>query len=120
MKDSGLLYTREQKEKVLPISPKVTKRTEPFSFTIVKVLYKTCQESNLSCWPKQSLTCSLMKNIQAFLSLAAILLMVTMSGCELIGDIFQAGMWFALIIVAIVIILILWIIRKIRGPRTRL
>jgi hypothetical protein len=48
MKDSGLLYTRGQQEKVLPISPKVSKRAEPFSFTIVKVLYKTCQERNLS------------------------------------------------------------------------
>jgi heme/copper-type cytochrome/quinol oxidase subunit 4 len=61
-----------------------------------------------------------MKNIQALFSLLFILLMVTMSSCEVIGDIFQAGMWFALIIVAIVIVLILWIIRKIRGPRTRL
>jgi predicted lysophospholipase L1 biosynthesis ABC-type transport system permease subunit len=61
-----------------------------------------------------------MKNIQALFTLVFILLMVTMSGCELIGDIFQAGMWFAFIIVAIVIVLILWIIRKIRGPRTRL
>jgi heme/copper-type cytochrome/quinol oxidase subunit 4 len=61
-----------------------------------------------------------MKNIQALFSLLFILLMVTMSSCEVIGDIFQAGMWFALIIVAIVIVLILWIIRKIRGPRTRM
>jgi heme/copper-type cytochrome/quinol oxidase subunit 4 len=61
-----------------------------------------------------------MKNIQAFLSLVFILLMVTMSGCEVIGDIFKAGMWTALIIIIIVIILVLWIIRKLRGPRTRL
>jgi predicted lysophospholipase L1 biosynthesis ABC-type transport system permease subunit len=61
-----------------------------------------------------------MKNIQAFLSLAFILLLVTMSSCEVIGDIFQAGMWFAVIVIAIVILLILWIVRKLRGPRTRL
>lgn len=61
-----------------------------------------------------------MKNIRAFFSLIAILLLLTMSGCEIIGDIFQAGMWFAFILVAIAIVLVLWIIRKLRGPRTRL
>jgi predicted lysophospholipase L1 biosynthesis ABC-type transport system permease subunit len=61
-----------------------------------------------------------MKNMRAFLSLAFILLLLTMSSCEVIGDIFQAGMWFAVIVIAIVILLILWIIRKLRGPRTRL
>jgi hypothetical protein len=61
-----------------------------------------------------------MKNIQAFFSLVFILLLVTMSGCEVIGDIFQAGMWTAVIIIVIVVVLILWLIRKIRGPRTRL
>ncbi|MGV3642223.1 MAG: hypothetical protein ACO1NZ_16995 [Adhaeribacter sp.] len=61
-----------------------------------------------------------MKNIQALFSLVAILLLVTMSSCEVIGDIFQAGMWFAVIIIAVVVIVILWIIRKLRGPRTRL
>ena len=48
------------------------------------------------------------------------LLLVTMSSCEVIGDIFQAGMWFAVIVIAIVILLIFWIIRKLGGPRTRL
>jgi heme/copper-type cytochrome/quinol oxidase subunit 4 len=61
-----------------------------------------------------------MKNIQAFLSLVFILLMVTMTGCEAIGDIFKAGMWTAVIIIVIVVLVILWIIRKLRGPRTRL
>jgi heme/copper-type cytochrome/quinol oxidase subunit 4 len=61
-----------------------------------------------------------MKNIQAFFSLVCILLLMTMSSCEVIGDIFQAGMWTAVIIIVIVILLVLWIIRKLRGPRTRL
>lgn len=56
-----------------------------------------------------------MKNLQAFLLLVGILLMTTMTGCELVGDIFEAGMWFALIIIGIVVLLILWIFRKIRG-----
>ena len=46
-----------------------------------------------------------------------ILLTFTMSSCEAIGDIFKAGMWTAVIIIAIVILLIMWLIRKIRGPR---
>jgi hypothetical protein len=40
-----------------------------------------------------------------------------MSSCDVIGDIFKAGMWTALIIIAVVIILIMWLIRKMRGPR---
>jgi FtsH-binding integral membrane protein len=38
----------------------------------------------------------------------------TMSGCELIGDVLQFGVWLGVIIVVVVIALVLWIIRKIR------
>ncbi|MDQ3072289.1 MAG: hypothetical protein M3Q97_03365 [Bacteroidota bacterium] len=41
------------------------------------------------------------------------LLAVTMTSCELVGDIFEAGMWVGIIIVALVIALIIWIIRKV-------
>jgi len=60
-----------------------------------------------------------MKNIKVYLSLMLILLTFTMSSCEAIGDIFEAGMWTAVIIIAIVILLIMWILRKFRGPRNR-
>lgn len=43
-----------------------------------------------------------------------VLLMFTMSSCEVIGDIFKAGMWTALIIIVLVIILVVWIFKKIR------
>ena len=36
------------------------------------------------------------------------------SSCELVGDIFQAGMWIGVIIVIAIIALILWLLRKIR------
>lgn len=58
-----------------------------------------------------------MKNIKVFLSMVLILLTFTMSSCEVIGDIFQAGMWTAVIIIAVVILLIMWLIRKLRGGR---
>lgn len=43
-----------------------------------------------------------------------VLLMFTMSSCELIGDIFEAGMWTALIIIVLIVILITWLFRKLR------
>lgn len=42
---------------------------------------------------------------------------ITLSSCELIGDIFEAGFMVAIIAVIVVITLILWIIRKVRRPR---
>lgn len=41
------------------------------------------------------------------------LLMMTLTGCELIGDIFQAGMAVGIILVVLVIGIIIWILRKI-------
>ena len=44
-----------------------------------------------------------------------VLLTFTLSSCEVIGDIFEAGMWTALIIIIIIVLIIVWIFRKIRG-----
>jgi hypothetical protein len=41
-----------------------------------------------------------------------IMLMLSFTGCQLIGDIFRAGVWVGIIIVIIVIALLIWIIRK--------
>lgn len=43
-----------------------------------------------------------------------VLLTFTMSSCELVGDIFEAGMWTALIIIVLIVLLISWIFRKFR------
>ncbi len=43
-----------------------------------------------------------------------LIMTVTLSGCDLIGDIFQAGMWAAVIIIVLVIALVMWLLRKIR------
>lgn len=37
-----------------------------------------------------------------------------LTGCELVGDILEAGIWIGIIIVVLVIVLIMWILRKIR------
>ena len=61
-----------------------------------------------------------MKNIRAILSLVFILIAFSISGCELVGDIMEFTFWSTLIIVVLVILLIMWIIRKLRGPRNRI
>jgi len=40
---------------------------------------------------------------------------ILISGCELVGDIFQVGIAVGVIIVVLVIALIAWLIRKMRG-----
>ena len=49
-------------------------------------------------------------------TLAAFLLvfLASLSSCELIGDIFEVGLWTGVIIVALVVGLIFWIIRRFR------
>ncbi|WP_299760405.1 hypothetical protein [uncultured Pontibacter sp.] len=55
-----------------------------------------------------------MKNIKPFLMAVLVLLTFTMSSCELVGDIFEAGMWTALIIIVLIVLLISWLFRKFR------
>lgn len=50
--------------------------------------------------------------MQRFNYLALVFVMVAMSSCELVGDIFEAGIWTGLIIVAVVIALVIWIISR--------
>ncbi|MFN2459009.1 MAG: hypothetical protein ABR502_12480 [Chitinophagaceae bacterium] len=44
--------------------------------------------------------------------LAAIV--ITLSSCEAIGDIFQAGMWVGVIVVVAVVALIIWLVSRFR------
>ncbi|WP_168194048.1 hypothetical protein [Pontibacter sp. SGAir0037] len=56
-----------------------------------------------------------MKNIRPyFLPILFVLMTVSLSSCEVIGDIFKAGMWTAVIIIVIIVLIITWIFRKIR------
>lgn len=41
-----------------------------------------------------------------------VIIIALLSGCEAIGDIFQAGVWMGIIIVVLVVGLIFWLINK--------
>ena len=41
-------------------------------------------------------------------------MVVTFSSCELVGDIFQAGFWTAIIVIVLVIALIIWLFSRFR------
>jgi hypothetical protein len=56
-----------------------------------------------------------MKNLRISQFLAFVLLVTTLTGCEVVGDIFEAGVWVGVIIVVLVIVFIFWIIRKFMG-----
>jgi len=50
-------------------------------------------------------------------SLIALLLLsatTTLAGCEMVGEVFKAGMWIGVIVVVAVIALVLWLLRKMR------
>jgi hypothetical protein len=54
-----------------------------------------------------------MRNILNNGVLILVLLMpFLITGCEVVGDIFKAGMWVGIIGIALVVFLVLWIIRK--------
>ncbi|WP_187264026.1 hypothetical protein [Pontibacter beigongshangensis] len=58
-----------------------------------------------------------MKNIKPYLYAILIILTTTLSSCEVIGDIFKAGMWTAVIIIVIIVLIVIWIFRKLGGRR---
>jgi hypothetical protein len=53
------------------------------------------------------------------LSLTSVLFFVlastTLTGCDLVGDIFEAGFWVGIIILVVVVGLIIWLVGKFRG-----
>ncbi len=53
-----------------------------------------------------------MKNLRINPLLIAVLLSTTLTGCELVGDIFKLGIWVGVIGMVLVIALIFWVIRK--------
>lgn len=44
-----------------------------------------------------------------------LLLLVPLGGCELVEGIFKAGVWVGVILAAVVVIGIMWMVRKARG-----
>jgi hypothetical protein len=39
---------------------------------------------------------------------------MTFTSCEIIGDIFQAGIWVGIILVVVIVLLILWLVGRFR------
>jgi hypothetical protein len=56
-----------------------------------------------------------MRNSTIFFILTIITLSLGLTSCELVGDIFEAGLWVGVIGVVVVVMLLFWIIRKIGG-----
>ena len=55
-----------------------------------------------------------MKNIRLYLPILFVFMALTMSSCEIIGDIFKAGMWTALIIIVLIVALVGWLFSRFR------
>jgi hypothetical protein len=56
-----------------------------------------------------------MKNLNISTIVLFISFLFLFTGCAVIGDIFQAGMWVGIIGAVLVVALIIWIIRKLMG-----
>jgi hypothetical protein len=41
-------------------------------------------------------------------------LVMTLTSCELIGDIFKAGFWTAIIVIVLIVIIIIWLVSRFR------
>lgn len=44
-----------------------------------------------------------------------VLLAMTLTGCEVVGGIFKAGMWVGIVMAVVIVALIMWIFGKARG-----
>mgnify|MGYP007014283816 CR=1 FL=1 len=55
-----------------------------------------------------------MKKSNGILLATLFFLITALSGCQVIGDIFKAGVWVGVLLVALVIGIILWVIGKAR------
>lgn len=62
---------------------------------------------------------SLMQRQPGYLFATLLFLTLTLSGCELIGDIFEAGAWTGIIGVVLVLALIIWLVGRLFGGGRR-
>jgi hypothetical protein len=56
-----------------------------------------------------------MKNRTVFIY--SMLACIMLSGCEVIGDIFKAGVWVGILIVALVLVAVVFILSKVIGKK---
>jgi hypothetical protein len=50
--------------------------------------------------------------MKKLIAISMVLMLLTLTGCEVIGDIFSAGVYTGLAIVVLVIIIIVWIVSR--------
>lgn len=88
-------------------------------FVIPYVMRLSIEGYKLIRGPVFSLSCEkgeVMKQLTSYQVLAFLAVFaLTFTGCEIVGDIFQAGMWVGVIVVAIVVSLVVWLINKARS-----
>lgn len=53
-----------------------------------------------------------MKNLKISFVLMLFSILIVSTGMDIIGDIFEAGLWVGVILVVLVIVLVIWLIRK--------
>ena len=56
-----------------------------------------------------------MKKPTPFALIATFVFLLSMSSCDFIGDVFEAGFWTAVVVIVILVVLVIWIIRKLFG-----
>jgi hypothetical protein len=55
--------------------------------------------------------------LNAFYSALLLLLLISLPGCEVIGDIFKAGVWTGILLIAVVVAVIIFIIGKLGSKK---
>jgi Flp pilus assembly protein TadB len=75
---------------------------------------KKMQQVNLKDTQKNKLKSINMKRNNGIILSALLFLMISLTSCEVVGGIFKAGMWTAVIIIVLVVALIFWLISKFR------
>lgn len=55
-----------------------------------------------------------MKNLIAY---CFILMLLTLTSCEVIGDIFSAGFYAGIFVVVLVVVIIIWLMRRMSGRK---
>ena len=56
-----------------------------------------------------------MKKLQNFSTIAILLTVFTLSGCQVIGDIFKAGVWSGVLLVVVIVGGVIFLIAKATG-----
>jgi hypothetical protein len=55
--------------------------------------------------------------LRAFYPALLLILLISLPGCEVIGDIFKAGVWTGILLIAVVVAVIIFIISKLGSKK---